>query len=153
MMLSRYFSLEEFTFSQTALAWRISNTPTPEALLALKDLADRVDSIRAARGVAMIPTNAYRSPALNAKVGGAENSAHMTGQAVDIADGVNGRALARWCLSHLARLESLGLWIEDPRWTPGWVHIQTRPVPGVRVFRPSMAAALMPALTEQGGTA
>jgi zinc D-Ala-D-Ala carboxypeptidase len=152
MRLSRYFTLEELTRSSTALGLGLDNTPTPAAVDELATLAARVDAVRERFGIPLFPTNGYRAPAVNKAVGGAANSAHMSGQAMDIADGPK-RALARFCLSNLALLEEQGLWMEDPQWTPGWVHLQTREVPGARVFRPNMNPPLTPKLKEQGGAA
>jgi len=89
----------------------------------------------------------------------AKNSAHITGEGADLQD-TPGRALARWCVAHTApachklsmidELGVVGLWLEDPRWTPDWVHLQTRPpISARRVFIPSMAAPKAQALPEQ----
>lgn len=62
-------------------------------------------------------------------------SSHLYGCAVDIAD-KNGR-LALWLLSDIRRLEARGLWMEDPQYTKGWVHLQTyAPKSLNRVFIP-----------------
>lgn len=83
----------------------------------------------------------------------AASSRHLTGEAVDVRDD-KGRALARWCLSHPDQLEQAGLWMEDPRWTPTWVHLQmVPPRSGNLVFIPSTAPAKVAALVEQGGVA
>lgn len=96
----------------------------------------------------------WRPPAVNdATTNAAAHSKHRTGQAVDLVD-VAPRLLARWCLSHLEDLETIGLWMEDPRWTPSWVHLQlVPPGSGKRVYVPSTAPALAAALIEQGGVA
>lgn len=78
----------------------------------------------------------------------AAHSAHITAEALDTRDPQ--RFFARWCLRNLAALEKIGLWMEDPRWTPSWVHLQTHaPKSGRRVFIPSMAKPLAAALPEQ----
>jgi len=150
--LSKYFTLEELTRSATADARRLDNTPSQAALSELALLATQVDELREAYGKPLVPTNGYRSPAVNAAVGGASNSAHMSGQAVDISDPMPARSFARFCLKHLDLLEECGLWMEDPQWTPGWVHLQIRPLT-VRVFVPNRSAPLAPKLVEQGGSA
>jgi len=75
----------------------------------------------------------------------AKASTHLTGQGCDLQDHLD-RRLAVWCLRNLYALESIGLWMEDPRWTGGtgnkdpWLHVQTRaPGSGRRVFAPSSA--------------
>lgn len=92
----------------------------------------------------------WRPAAVNDKTANAASkSKHLTADACDIRD-TRGRDLARWCLRNLEVLERLGLWMEDPRWTPTWVHLQTvRPGSGKRVFRPSAAAPVAPPLPEQ----
>jgi hypothetical protein len=47
-------------------------------------------------------------------------------------------------------LALVGLWLEDPRWCPDWVHLQTRPpLSARRVFVPSMAPPKVAPLPEQ----
>ena len=50
-----------------------------------QDLVDRLDDIRHVLGTRIRVTSGYRCPAHNAAIGGDPNSAHLTGQAVDIA--------------------------------------------------------------------
>lgn len=79
---------------------------------------------------------------------GSPNSPHKLGRGVDTYDPQ--RSFARWCLRNLARLEAEGLYMEDPRWTPTWVHLDDRgPKSGRRVFVPSSSPALAQALPEQ----
>lgn len=83
MNLSPHFKLEEFTNSATAIALGIDNTPTEEHLQNLKEVALRMESVRALFGKPVIITSGYRNPELNAAVGGVKNSAHALGWAVD----------------------------------------------------------------------
>jgi len=65
----------------------------------------------------------------------AMGSSHLYGAAVDIADPTG--ALAKWILSHKSKLIECGLWMEDPAYTKGWVHLQTyAPKSMNRVFIP-----------------
>jgi hypothetical protein len=129
-----------------------------------EDLLDRVNrllAMAAEEGIAPAE-NEYGSPvasgwrpsAVNDKTANAAAaSKHMTGEGIDLRDN-RPRAFARWCLRHLNELEDLGLWMEDPRWTPTWVHLQmVPPRSGNRVYVPSNMPALAQALVEQGGTA
>lgn len=92
----------------------------------------------------------WRPPAINdATANSAHGSKHLTGEAIDLRD--NGvRDLARWCLKNLDALEEIGLWMEDPQWTPTWVHLQIVP-PGSRrrVYCPSTRSPLAAKLPEQ----
>ena len=62
-------------------------------------------------------------------------SKHLAGAAADIADPDG--LLAKWCISNLQALKNIGLWMEDPGHTIGWVHLQMMaPKSGNRVFIP-----------------
>ncbi len=81
-------------------------------------------------------SSGYRSPEHNATIGGAPKSNHMTGHAVDIAD--YDRRLAKFCVAYPEKLAAYGLYCEDMRATPTWVHFQdVRPGSGNRFFVPS----------------
>lgn len=80
---------------------------------------------------------------------GAPKSKHKTGHGVDIYDPY--RELAKWCYAHPDGLQTLGLCMENARWTPSWLHLQDIPPgpPGsawrldfVPSNDPPMAAAL-----------
>lgn len=83
----------------------------------------------------------WRPAGVNAATANAaKNSKHLTGQACDIRDG--DRSLAGWCADNVDVLEQVGLWCEDFRWTPTWVHFQiVPPKSGRRIFIPSTAPA------------
>lgn len=86
MKESKYFKLEELLRSDTALSAQIENLPSWADVENLKNLAVLVlDPIREAWKQPLIVTSGYRSPHLNAAVGGVPTSAHMDGCAVDIA--------------------------------------------------------------------
>ena len=83
MNLTEHFTLEELTFSPTAERQKINNTPSLEAVAHLTTLAEGLEKVRALLGGPIRITSGYRSPALNAAIGGAKNSAHMSGFAAD----------------------------------------------------------------------
>jgi zinc D-Ala-D-Ala carboxypeptidase len=86
MYLTEHFSLEELVASQTAVRLGIDNTPSPEILATLRGvLAPGLERVRTALAhQAVLVTSGYRSPALNAAVGGSRDSAHMQGLAADV---------------------------------------------------------------------
>jgi hypothetical protein len=85
MNLSRNFTLRELVRSSTAAARGIDNTPSLEAVRALELLARRtLQPLRDAIGAPLTVSSGYRSPELNAAVGGAAKSQHMKGQAADV---------------------------------------------------------------------
>ena len=91
----------------------------------LLDLLPRLNFLRARYGKPMVVSSGYRPLPINKKVGGAKNSAHVACQAVDFFDHTG--ELAQWCKEHLDLLNQLGLYMEDPRYTVGWLHLQARP--------------------------
>ena len=65
----------------------------------------------------------------------AMGSSHLYGCAVDIADPKG--ELAAWLRKNQHLLVAYGLWMEDPRYTKGWVHLSSyMPKSGNRVFIP-----------------
>lgn len=81
-------------------------------------------------------TSGWRPTAVNRNTpGAAQNSKHLTGQAVDLADPEGD--LDEWCYTAQDLLAEIGLWQEHPASTKGWCHIQTvPPKSGNRVFYP-----------------
>lgn len=80
--LSENFSLAEFVKTSTG----IDNIPTPEAIENLKALVTNVlQPLRTYINKPIRITSGYRSPAVNAAVGGSSTtSQHMKGQAADL---------------------------------------------------------------------
>lgn len=77
---------------------------------------------------------------------GAPRSKHKIARGVDVYD--PDRFLAAWALTDegKAAAEEIGLWFEDVRWTPGWLHCQdiaagNPPRPEVRFFIPDTSPA------------
>ena len=81
----KYFTLKEFSHSDTAVSLGIDNTPTAAAVPLMVELIDCVlDPIREHWGLPIRVTSGYRCPELNEEVGGVEDSYHMKGCAADI---------------------------------------------------------------------
>lgn len=84
MNLSEHFTLEELTFSATAQRLLIDNTPPLDIVANLSRAAIGMEKVRELLGDKPIHVDSgYRCPALNRAVGGAANSSHMDGYAVD----------------------------------------------------------------------
>ena len=124
MKLSKNFSLQEFTKSQTALRQGIDNTPQGKHLDAAKALFENVvQKVRDKFGTTVI-NSGYRGPKLNAAVGGSSSSQHCKGEAADIeCPGVPNAEVAQWIVDNCAFdqviLEFYTPGIPDS----GWVHV------------------------------
>lgn len=124
MKLSPHFSLEEFTFSQTAERLLWNNTPDAEVIANLKRVAHALEEVRTIINRPIVITSGYRSPKLNERIGGAKNSAHMRGLAADIIALSFGspRDLAEMIV--ISRIEFDKVILEFGR----WVHFQVPPL-------------------------
>lgn len=124
MRLSKNFTLQEFTKSQTAERLGLDNTPNEEHLENAKKLFDNVvQKVRDNFGVTII-NSGYRGPELNKAVGGSSKSQHCHGQAADIeVPGVSNYDVAKFILDNCdfdqVILEFYTPGIPDS----GWVHV------------------------------
>ena len=103
-----------------------------------------MNQIRNSWAQPMRVNSGWRPAAINAKTpGAASHSKHTEGLAVDISD-VSGD-LMRWVLANLQMMKDLGIYFEDFRWTPTWVHFQLgAPKSGKRIFIPNAQPPLAP---------
>jgi uncharacterized protein YcbK (DUF882 family) len=102
-----------------------------------KELLKRVNGLLYAMRVVNVKvTSGWRPQEINSMYGGAPNSYHLIGQAVDIAD--HDRRLSKEIQDRTWLLKEYGLWMEDPKFTSTWVHLDsgTRPERDVRIFKP-----------------
>lgn len=85
MQLSKNFSLQELTVSQTASRLGLNNQPNPQQQANLKRLCEDVlQPLRDYLKRSIIVTSGFRSVAVNRAVGGSQTSAHSHGLAADI---------------------------------------------------------------------
>ena len=123
--MSRFFKLEEFLSSDTALRKRIPNNPSWEVVNNLSRLAAFLDELREAWGSGIRVSSGFRCYALNKAVGGVENSAHQYGNAADISP-VNGKQaefeafLKKWLKG---RKFDQCIWETSKSSGGRWVHI------------------------------
>lgn len=128
MKLSAHFDLDEFIESATARRLGIDNRPSPEILTELQRTAQMLELARTQLGSRPIwITSGYRSPALNAAVGGSATSAHCFGMAADFTCPTFGTPL-EVCRELATYAESLDFdqLIHE---FGGWVHIGRRASP------------------------
>lgn len=88
VFIMKYFSINELSKSNTAIARKLDNTPSKEVITNLEALVDNVlDPLREMYGKPIIVTSGYRSPEVNRSVNGATSSQHVRGEAADITVG------------------------------------------------------------------
>lgn len=123
MNLTRNITLEELTTSQTATRLKINNTPTPEIIENLKVVAAQVQKVRDHFGKPLIISSGYRSEKLNSAIGGARNSQHTKGEAIDIqsTNGYTNADIFNYIKNNLD-FDQL-IWEYGTRKEPKWVHI------------------------------
>ena len=83
MQLSDHFTLEEATYSETAVRNGIDNQPSTVQLENMKVAASKLEALRAVTGPLKI-NSWLRLPAVNVAVGGSKISSHMDGWAIDV---------------------------------------------------------------------
>lgn len=126
MNISKHITLIEATKSQTAIRKGIDNTPDEATIERMKLVAEKIfEPIRERFGVPIGVSSFYRSPKLNKAIGGAKNSQHVTGEAIDIdADifgGVTNQEIFNFVKYHL-NFDQLIREYGDK----GWVHVSYR---------------------------
>lgn len=124
--LSEYFTLEEMILSQTAARRGYDNRPAEPIVRRLAALCREVlDPAREHLGPLRI-SSGYRSPALNAAVGGSRSSAHCLGYAADVIPLQSTKRELAWWLSKNVAFDQLILEFGTPE-EPAWIHVSIDP--------------------------
>jgi uncharacterized protein YcbK (DUF882 family) len=125
MMLSKNFSLKEFTRSQTARRFNIINEPTWEEIRAMTILCNRIlQPIRDHYRKPVFISSGFRSIELNEKIGGASKSQHPKGEAADIeVEGISNYDLAVWIKDTLEFDQIIMEGVRGNIINSGWVHV------------------------------
>jgi zinc D-Ala-D-Ala carboxypeptidase len=129
MNLTKNFTLEEMTKSETALRHDLENTPNEQEISAMKLLAEKVlQPVRDHFGKGVKVNSGFRNQDVNQKVGGSRNSDHIRGQAADIEiPGIPNAELAEWIKDNL-QFNQLILEFYTPGVPDsGWVHVSYIP--------------------------
>jgi len=122
--LSKNFSLDEMTKSQTAIRMGLSNNPSEGEVENLRLLCERVlQPVRDHFNHTVTISSGYRNEILSQKIGSSRNSQHCKGEAADFEIfGVSNKELADYIHEELEYDQLiLEYWKEsDPN--SGWVH-------------------------------
>lgn len=129
MKLTANFTLNELTQSETALRKGLDNAPTQDVISALQTLAVNVlQPVREHYGKGVKVNSGYRSPEVNASVGGSKTSDHCKGQAADIEiPGVANADLAAYIRDELQFTQLILEFYTPGVPDSGWVHVSYDP--------------------------
>jgi zinc D-Ala-D-Ala carboxypeptidase len=129
MNLTKNFTLEEMTKSETALRYDIDNTPNEQEISAMKLLAEKVlQPVRDHFGKGVKVNSGFRNQDVNQKVGGSRNSDHTRGQACDIEiPGIPNVELAEWIKDNLEYNQLILEFYTPGVPDSGWVHVSYIP--------------------------
>ena len=125
VQLSTHFSLAEMCESASAVKLGITNLPQKEEYLtSLKYICVNIlEPVRARYGSPIRVTSGFRSWKLNAAIGGAANSQHCLGQAVDI---VGQSPLDTVLLYVYLRCTNFDQLILEQKGNSTWVHVSCK---------------------------
>jgi len=82
MNLSEHFSLDEATYSETAIRLNINNQPDERQMANMTTAAQKMEEVRNVTGALRV-NSWLRLPDVNVAVGGSKVSSHMDGWAID----------------------------------------------------------------------
>lgn len=122
-------SYAEATKSQTATRKGIKNEPNEEQLEAMKFVSSKVfDQVREHIGGPLLASSFFRSPELNAAIGGSKTSQHCKGEAIDIdCDfyGIGTNKEVFWHIKNKLDFDQL-IWEFGTTYNPDWVHVSLK---------------------------
>lgn len=124
MKLSKNLTLQEAISSQTAQRKGLDNTPSKSTINVMILTAEKVfQPVRDHFGVPIRVSSFYRSPAVNAAVGGSKTSQHRTGEAIDMqgTNGLTNAEIFNWIRKNLD-FDQL-IWEYGNSTEPAWVHV------------------------------
>lgn len=118
MNLSEHFTLEEFTFSETAVRRGIVNEPSDSEFEKLRWLATQFEDVRAIVG-ALHCNSVFRCLELNRALGSSDNSQHVKCEAGDLRSlaGLTPRKLCQLVIDSTLRFDQIIYEYES------WMHI------------------------------
>ena len=124
MKLSKNFWLSELTRSQTASRYGINNQPNKAQIENLKCLCESIlQPTRDYFERPLVISSGYRSPLLNARIGGSKTSQHCHGQAADFEiPGLPNKEVANWIKSNLTFDQLILEFYDGVNPNSGWIH-------------------------------
>ena len=124
MQITKHFTLEELTRSDTAVRFGIDNEPGSEETENLVRVCDMIlEPIRHRYDTPILPSSGYRCLELNRKIGSSDKSQHTKGQAVDFeVKGVPNMKVASWIMDNLDYDQLILEFYKEGQPNSGWIH-------------------------------
>tara|TARA_R100001594_G_scaffold100148_1_gene134656 strand:+ start:6318 stop:6767 length:450 start_codon:yes stop_codon:yes gene_type:complete len=124
MKLSKNFSLDELTKSQTALRLGIDNTPHEEATHNLQEICENIlEPVRYEFEIPFSPSSGFRCLELNRAIGSSDNSQHVSGEAVDFeVPRFSNMEVAEWIIKNLHYDQLILEFYKEGVPDSGWIH-------------------------------
>lgn len=146
MQLTKNFTLNEMTKSETALRHGLDNTPGPAEIENLRVLCEQIlQPLRDAYKRGIKVNSGFRHPNVNAAVGGSKTSDHCKGQAADIEiPGVPNAELAKYIKDYFDFTQLILEFYTPGIPDSGWVHVSYDPK--------NLKKQVMTAMKENGKT-
>lgn len=122
--VTEHISFDEATISQTATRKGIINIPNNQQLENMKLVAEKCfEPVREHFGVPLKVSSFFRCEKLNKAVGGASNSQHVKGQAIDIqaTSNITNAQIFEYIKKNL-EFDQL-IWEYGTNDNPAWVHV------------------------------
>ena len=123
MNLSKNFTLQELTKSDTAVRKGIDNNPNSDQIAKLQLLCKNIlQPVRDHFGPVVV-TSGYRSPQLSVAIGSSINSQHCNAEAVDFeCPGVDNAELCDWIYKNLDFDQMILEYYKPGEPNSGWCH-------------------------------
>ena len=124
--ISDHVLYSEVVHSDTAKRLRISNVPNGGQIERIKTLSQKIfEPVREHLGVPIYISSCFRSEALNVAIGGAKNSQHMAGEAMDLDAEKYGKTTNKAIFEFIRdnlEFDQL-IWEFGTEEEPDWVHV------------------------------
>lgn len=128
--IGKYFNLSQLIYSNTAIKNGINNLPgidnNPNKSIVIQNLKDLMENIGDkiyGKYGNMVISSGYRSNTLNKAIGGADNSQHTKGEALDIqVPGKNTSEVFNWIINNIFDYDQI-IWEFPEKGEGSWIHI------------------------------
>jgi len=124
MILSQNFTLQELTYSDTAIRKGMNNEPNEEQINNLRLVCNNIlEKVRSHFNAPVVVSSGYRSAEVCEAVGSSSKSQHTKGQAADFEIfGIPNKDVADWIVNNIDYDQCiLEFWNENEP-NSGWVH-------------------------------